>query len=160
MLAIALTGLIAIWFVPTVGAQRNAPPGNSQIDQYVETVPDPRGDRQAGPGAGGGGSGGPSAGIPAGTVAQLEQLGEEGRAAVEAANATAPKGASGRPRSGGDGVAGVAAQRGEGSGLRAVVEALSGTDGGGSGPLVPLLLAAVTVLGLAFVILRKRASQA
>jgi hypothetical protein len=65
----------------------NAPPGNSAIDQYLETVPDAGGASPPRPPAGGGSSAGA---LTAAQRARLDRLGPDGRTLVAAVDATSP----------------------------------------------------------------------
>src|SRR3954470_1588618 len=66
--------------------QTNAPPGNSAIDEYLETVPSATGNERPRPP---GSKGGPSVLTPS-QRAKLERLGPDGKALVAAVEATAP----------------------------------------------------------------------
>src|SRR5436190_15498987 len=85
-----LLALVALLLValplPSAVARTNAPPGNSAIDEYLETVPSATGNqRPRQPGS----KGGPSVLTPT-QRAQLEKLGPGGKALVAAIEATAP----------------------------------------------------------------------
>jgi len=108
-------GLIAILALPASAAAKGhthtiAPPGDSGVQQYVETIPTARGGQPTssvhrggsgsghsrggggGSGASGGGSGGGSAISPS-TQRALDSQGADGRAAAAVLSATAPTGA-------------------------------------------------------------------
>jgi hypothetical protein len=172
---------IAIALVLALGAPASAqarvhtiaPPGNSGVGQYLETVPTAGGAQPSNTvhpvvGAVGGsgprpGSGGPSGtgGSPAGgtispsTQRALAKRGPTGAAAAALAQATAPP----RPRHAEQGA--VSAVSGGGSSPAAsVLKTLTGSSSGsGLGPLLPSLLI-VSVLGAAGLALlrRRRAS--
>jgi hypothetical protein len=105
------------------------PPGNSEIDQYVESIPGACGNEKPSNGGGSsggsggsgasGGSGGSSGSgggaVPAATAAELASLGEDGLAAAALAEATSPS-ESGGGEDGSSGVSGA-----------------SGSDGGAAG---------------------------
>jgi hypothetical protein len=128
-----------------------APPGNAGVDEYLETVPDGRGnaplDRtRPAPRR-------PS--VPAATRRRLEGLGEDGARAAALAEA-------GSPRGGGRTVGGTAPPRGAlgragdgGSGLGVVLREAAGGGDGGMGVALPVLLV-VTLLGAAALALRRR----
>jgi hypothetical protein len=144
------------------GAQTEAPPGVSEVDQYTETLPGPGGnetlDRPDGGAAGGGDpdGGGPEQPILAPeTVQELERLGPEGRATAELAATTAPRG----DRGSNPALAAGGHDSGSPSGVGALVDALSGSDGEGMGILLPLILLAVAAAGIGFAVLRSRAGQ-
>lgn len=157
------------------------PPENSQIDQYLPSVPDDCGNSEVsrdpdngggGDGGGGGGDGGSSQLAPE-TAQQLEELGPAGQAAAELAVANAPEpagdGASSgngadpadaEGASGGPGSTGAqAAQAGEGSPFAALTSALGGGPGddGGMGFVLPLLLALTAGIGIGYIVWRRRA---
>jgi len=174
--------VIAILAFPSVAAAKNhtvAPPGNSAVQQYVETFPTANGGQPTnsvhhggGPGESGrsGGSGGPggSAGgsgsgasgssvIPAATQQALRSQGSEGRAAAAVLGATAPSGV-GHLRGGGSAKASAPASPGGGiSPTSAVVKALTGSgSGGGLGVLLPIILVSSLLLASVLGILRHR----
>ncbi len=69
------------------GASVTVPPGQSEADQYFETVPDGSGNSSLDS------AGRPRDALSKGQIAALEELGEDGVAAAEIAGATAPDGA-------------------------------------------------------------------
>ena len=127
-------------------------PGNSAIDEYLETVPGATGNqRPRAPGAGGGASGG--ALTPA-QRARLEQLGPDGRALADAVDATGP--ASARRDSKSKTPKPVPAAEGR-SPLSEVVAAAIGRDGGdGMGALLPAILLATLLGVIALIVMRRR----
>lgn len=163
-------GILIILLIPAAAGARVrtvAPPGNSAVNQYVESVPTagggrPTGTIHAGGSAGSGGSGP----VAPSTQHALAQQGADGLAASALARATAPaagarpsnrasstgsSGASGAgthsmPRAGGGGSSGVAA----------VLKTLTGSSShGGLGLLLPLILI-VTAIGSGVFALRRR----
>jgi hypothetical protein len=135
-------------------SDRIAPPGNAGVDEYLETIPGADGNR-------------PSARRPDETPAlsgsarwRLEALGDDGRAAAALADATAPpRPGAGRPATGGSGrPPGAGLERaGDGSGaVSAVVDRAFGTDDGGMGAALPLLLAASLAGAVALALARRR----
>jgi hypothetical protein len=142
-----------------------APPGNSEVNQYAETLPGGGGENTvnppgSGPGGGGGGNGngqgqGGAPVIPPQTQHQLEQLGPDGRAAAALAEANAPQPPA---RSGGGGAGGAGAGKGD-SVASAVTGALTGSDQGGMGAFLPIALFGVAGLGIGYALARRRARQ-
>lgn len=179
-----ITALVAlIVSAPAVARPRTiAPPGNSGVSQYVESIPTAAGGRptstitpsgggggggrrdrptstitQSG-GGGGGGRGGSSALSPANQAALVRQ-GSDGVQAAALARATAPaKTAAASHRGAVTGVrphAPVAAGSGP-SPATALVKALTGSaSGGGLGPLLPVILV-VSAVGAGLLALRRR----
>lgn len=151
-----------------------APPGNSGVDQYFETVPGAGCNQSSGPGGshhGGGGS------LPNGTGRQLAAQGAAGRAVQRLVAATGtnpasstaghPRGSTAGPRHnnrpGSNREPGSHSQLPAANG-RNLFSALlhpivSGSTSGGGGILLPLFLAAVLVLALATLVRRRRLSS-
>jgi hypothetical protein len=79
-----------------------APPGNSGVDQYFETIPGASCNQPgSGPGSGNGGHAGHGGGsLPAATKHQLTSEGAAGQAVQRLVAATAPAGAGSRSRGG------------------------------------------------------------
>ena len=149
-----------------------APPGNSAVSHYLESVPTASGSRPAstihvgGGGSGGSGGGGGGAGssspVPATTQQALARQGSDGLAAAALARATAPITAA--PPAGHRGMpsatSGAAPTSGAGSGSSAVatlVNALTGgSSQGGLGPLLPIILVASAIAAVALAAVRRR----
>jgi hypothetical protein len=144
------------------------PPGNSAATQYTETLPAAGGEeahRTNGQGEKAG-KGGESA-VPASTAAELQELGPEGKAALELAKAGAPKqskhqkkkkdGATspGSPPGSGSGGGGSSASGGS-SAVGEVLGGAAGTSSGGLGFLQPLILATIVVIAGAYFLRRRR----
>lgn len=169
---------IAIALVLALGAPASAqarvhtiaPPGNSGVGQYLETVPTAGGAqpsntvhplvgtaRGSGPNSGAGGTGGSPGGDPLSpsTRRDLAKRGPAGAAAAALAQATAPtatRGAGAGARS--------AVSGGGASPATSVLKSLTGSSSGsGLGPLLPSLLV-LSLLGAALlaVLRRRRAS--
>lgn len=175
-------GLIALLLLTTPSgasaANRTiAPPGNSAVGQYVESVPTATGGRPTntihphsgsfgGPGGSSGGPGGSSGGpggslgsqggsssglgagvIPARAARALSARGRAGRSAAELAVATAPH----RAKASGNGGVGS-------SPASSVAKALtgSGSSGPGLGVLLPVILVGSAIAGGAISIARRR----
>jgi hypothetical protein len=138
-----------------------APPGNSGVSQYLETIPTAGGGQPTNSvhplagGVGAGGSGGPGStggnggsgavvNIAPSTQRALAKKGPDGVAAAALAQATAPRGGSSNASDRGAAAASSApaASTDDGSSPTAsVFKALTGsTGGGGAGPLLPIVL--------------------
>jgi hypothetical protein len=159
--AALLLSLALIAFAAPAQAQQQqvAPPGNSAIDQYLETVPGADGntplDQNAGaPGAARGGS----PGLSPAAKRELESLGPEGKAASRLYDASlrgqpAPTAAA-RSAAQADPVR--RADDGD-SGVPAVLDGILADDlDAGMGALLPLLLAGSLVAAIAAGALRRR----
>jgi hypothetical protein len=157
--ALILTlGAVSLALPGQVLAASIAPPGKAGADQYFETLPSSGGN--VAPPAGAGGNSGSSSGALArigngrAGASGLAHLGPDGTAAAVLAVATAPTPA---PRRGHG--AGPAGASGAGaSTASALTHVLTGSDSGGLGIVLPLLLATTVIaaLGLAGARLRRR----
>ena len=171
-----LTALLALLAIPATATAQQAPPPTSELDQYIPTYPDAKGDKELGGGDRGGGGGGGGGGeggddgtggggtdaVPPETDAELRSSGPSGEAAAEFAQGTpSGDGQSEETRPRGDGGDG-------GSVLAAIARALVGdstrassgdsagdSSGGGMGVLLPLLLAVIAVGGVLYVLRRR-----
>jgi len=128
--------------------QTNAPPGNSAIDEYLETIPGATGNQRPRQPAAGGGSA--SGVLTKAQRARLERLGPDGTVLADAVDATAP--APTAPKST------AAPLSGDGrSPLSEVLDAAAGRDGGGGmGILLPAILLATLLGVIALVVMRRR----
>ncbi len=158
MLRVTLWVLAAIALFAVVpgsaAALPQVPPGNSEVDQYLPTVPGPGGDKPLG--GGGGASRGSS--LPPSTVAKLQAAGPDGAAAVAAAEQSDPsRGAAAAGGGGGSGASGSSGSAGSAhkSVGGAVVDALSDGNSGGMGIFLPFLLCAVAAAG-GYAVARRR----
>lgn len=125
----------------------NAPPGNSAIDEYLETVPGATGNQR--PRAPGGGS--MAAALTPARRARLERLGPDGKALVGVIDATSPARTPIRKRS-----TAPAAAHGR-TPLREVIDAAAGRDdGAGMGVVLPAILLASLLSVVALVVARRR----
>jgi hypothetical protein len=123
--------------------------GNSEIDQYLESVPGACGDQRP---EGGEPETDRAGSVPPSAAAALEALGPDGSAAAALAEATS---APDRDADPGDRAESAASD--SPSGAAAVGQALSGSaDDGGLGWLLPLILGLVAAGGAALVIVRRR----
>jgi len=147
--------IAAVLVVPAtaVGQRTNAPPGNSGIDEYLETVPGATGNKvPRNPG-----SKGRSALTPA-QRARLERLGRDGRSVAAVVDATTPRS---ERKGGGAGSRTTPLPDAAGrSPLDKAVESLGGSDNGdGLGVLLPAILLAALLGTLALVLLRRRSAS-
>src|SRR5215213_3746951 len=171
---VAMLAAMAVASAPTAGAkpcgsQNNVPPGNSEVDQYSETVPGDCGNQPSPtPSA----DDDPAGSIPAGTLSQLEKLGADGRAAaLLTAAADREDGLAGVGGGGGGGggagagggestdlpagqISSPADESDEGGLLDALGDALSGD--GGLGWIVPVLLLVIVALAIATYLRQRR----
>jgi len=162
--------LLALAAVPAVaGAQDpqvNAPPGNSGIDEYLETVPGAEGNRPARPGGVGNGpgkpgqpgsNGGGSRAVPPAVRRELERT-AEGRKALALAESGAPsERAAGRTGAAGLQPSQAQDQAPGGGPLSAIAKSLTGSEGDGLGLGLPLLLlGSALTIGLLATLRRRR----
>lgn len=166
----ALAGSLLIFAAPAAAkpCDPQRPGGNSEIAQYLETIPGPCGDQPIGgngtgdPGTSSGpGSGSSAAGLPPATLSRLESLGPEGAQAAGFAQATNPGGggAQGSGGSSSSAESGTTSDDG-GSLLSALERLLTGNDasasgGQGLGTWLPILLVAVLLGGFATLAVRR-----
>lgn len=142
--SVVVAAVIGLALPSTALAQQTiAPPGKSGADQYFETLPSAKGNvAPPSGGAGAGGSGGAS-------IRSLERLGRDGQAAGALAAATTPPGGS---RGTGNGAA-TANSR---SPLGTLTHVLDGSDAGGIGIALPILLFASLALAIFLALFRLR----
>lgn len=140
----ALVALLLLALPATAPAQTNAPPGNSAIDQYLETVPGATGNQvPRKPGTG-------KRILTPEQRAELERLGPDGKILADAIEATAPPAPESRQRIDVDGVEGR-------SPVEAILDAVAGGDGGeGMGIFLPLILLGSLIGVIVLVLLRRR----
>jgi hypothetical protein len=168
-----LVCLAALAFPAGAGAVRCAPPGNSEVDQYYETIPGSS-CNEAPPGSAGPGGvhGGSSGSLSPASSGQLAAQGDGGRAVQRFVLATAPPIAASVPSrpTGAGGPTGAARSRPRGStaAARALAPAasgqspisgllkpiMSGSNPSGSGPLLPILFGAALLLAIVVVLRR------
>ena len=172
-LALAVFAALALALPASAQAQKtNAPPGNSAIDEYLETVPTASGNRP--PNAPGARQ--HSSTLTGAQRRQLEQSGTEGKQLEALVDATAPAPATTAPvdaphaSSGGHTPTGAStpaplptreaierAQDSAPSPLKATLAAaVSANDGGGLGIFFPVILLASLVGMIALAVLRRR----
>jgi hypothetical protein len=162
---VTLACAVAVTFPSGAIAASCAPPGNSGVDQYFETVPGAGCNKSAIPGSGGGGQGGHGSGLSPSTSRQLASQGPAGRAVAQLVATTGPgaagsSGATGKPGTK-PGSAGNAIPSGNGSNpISALLRPLvHGTGAGGTGLLLPLILVATLAAALgaaAWGVIRRR----
>lgn len=165
---IATLVLLATLALPAVGAAASkVPPGVSGANQYTETLPGPGGNTRAGDD----GSGKtPAQAVGKRNAAKLEALGAEGRAAAQLAAETAPAGNAGGGQGGTVQGGGAQGQASGGSGSNASgssrldqvlsqVTGTGGSDSGGMGLLLPLLIAAALLMAAVYAFNRRRTAR-
>jgi hypothetical protein len=154
--ALILTlGAVSLALPGQVLAASIAPPGKAGADQYFETLPSSGGNVAPPTGNGSTGSGTLTRiGQGRQGAAGLTHLGHDGVAAAALAAATAPTPAAHRGPAGASG----ALAPGGASTASALSHVLTGSDSGGLGIVLPLLLATsvIAALGLAGARLRRR----
>jgi hypothetical protein len=165
----ALAGSLLIFAAPAAAkpCDPQRPGGNSEIAQYLETIPGPCGDQPIGgngtgdPGtSSGAGSGSSAAGLPPATLSRLESMGPEGAQAAGFAQATNPGGGGAQGSASSSAEGGTTSDDG-GSLLSALERLLTGSDasasggGAGLGTWLPILLVAVLLGGFATLAVRR-----
>jgi hypothetical protein len=161
-----LTALVALaLLLPSAAAaqapQTNAPPGNSAIDEYLETVPSATGNK---PPPRRGGDGEATGALTSAQRKQLDALGPDGRQLAAVVDSTGPAPAHRSTTRGGTTTgAAVESSTGEVAGaqarspLRAALAAAVGPhDGEGMGALLPVILLASLLGVMAIAVLRRR----
>ncbi len=147
-MALVVLALMAPVAARAQAPQTNAPPGNSAIDEYLETVPGASGSVRPRPPAQ---NRGPGPLTPA-ERARLERLGPDGKTVADAVDATAANATKSSP-----GKLDVPAGAGR-SPVREVLDAVGGNDGGsGMGLVLPAILIAALLAAITLVLLRRRA---
>lgn len=140
--------MLGVLPTPAVAAmQTTAPPGNSAIDEYLETVPTPRGDA---PPRKPGESGRPI--LTPSQRAELEAAGPDGETLARVLDATAPEASS--AASAASSTASAAAAPAAGNGRSPVAASLAATTGTDERSALGLLLPAIllaTLLGIALI---------
>jgi len=145
-----LVALVLFMPAAAVAQETNAPPGNSAIDEYLETVPSASGNTVPRPPAAGGGD---STLTPA-QRARLERLGEDGRTLANVVEATSPRKPKEQTPLAGD--AGVP----DATGRSPLGEVLSVAGGeGGMGVFLPAILLGSLLTAIALVVLRRRSAS-
>jgi hypothetical protein len=147
--ALVVTGALAV-LPAAADAVYYAPAGKAGANEYVETLPASGGN--VAPPAGGTSSGSTLTQSSAAKAAKrkLKRLGSDGKAAVQFADATAPK-----PLLPPHQQSGTALSPG-GSALTGFLHVIGGSDSGGIGAFMPLLLAFGLGAAVAFSVVRVR----
>ena len=144
-----ICGVLISLSLPATALAGVIPPGNSAADQYSETFPSAGGGETSSPP--GSSNASPEKSLGNQTAQDFAGAGPDGQAAADLAAATAPK--QGNPQ--GSAADREAGKSGGGSGesgpLQVAQHAVGGSDSGGMGLLLPLILAA-TVLGFGTVL--------
>jgi hypothetical protein len=147
--------MMLLAFAPVAGAIVLEPPGKAGANQYSETIPTAGGNTTPPQGAGTPPAGGgtlATLGRGRAGEARLARRGSDGRAAAALAAATAPPGTATPPnaRTSSNAAANAVLAPHSNSPLSTILRALTGSDNGGIGALLPLLLAATlaAVVGL------------
>jgi hypothetical protein len=157
LLSVAIcVGLLASLSSAALAQDTNAPPGNSGVDQYLETVPEAGGNRPTGDRK--------SARLPARTVKSLRKAGADGEAVANLVASSGPATAKRQPaRSKGErkqtsNTRSDATERPRKVPGTIAAPTLGGSGPGGMGVLLPVLLGLSTV-GALLLVLRRRRSQ-
>ncbi len=147
MLLAVLAGSAWTAGAATAGEKIYAPPGKAGSSQYAEVIPSSGGNVST-PALGGGGNTTPTqiSALGAGRIGvkRLSKLGKAGAGAAQFAQVTAPvrlPAARATPRRGVQGTTSTLGNGTAGSALTALTDLLGGSDAGGIGVLLPLLLA-------------------
>jgi hypothetical protein len=158
-----LAALVALALIASPAAasaqtqKTNAPPGNSAIDEYLETVPAASGNSRPRPPASGGGS---SSSLTAAERARLEKAGPDGKTLADAIEATSPDRGTG-PGAGSGSPSAGSVSAGEGrSPISQVFDVAAGRDGGGGmGMLLPAILLASLLGFITLAVMRRRSAS-
>jgi hypothetical protein len=154
-----ITALLALALLAPAGAaaqspQTNAPPGNSAIDEYLETVPTAGGD--ATPRPPGAATGGEQV-LTQAQRAALERQGPDGKALADVVDATAPsRGAVKGTHAQAEPVASGSHDSGRSPLTSTVSAAFGADDGRGLGVGLPLILLSSLLGVIALAVLRRR----
>jgi hypothetical protein len=146
-----LTIVLAAALVAVVAPSMALGQSNAGIDEYTEEVPGAGGGNPTHGGGGGGED--PSTGGPLSPaeVSSLEELGADGAAAAELAQASGPRDDGGTP--------GVAASPDDSSGVADVVGDLAGDSDEGIGIMLPVVLALTLLAAVGFVLVRRHGGR-
>jgi hypothetical protein len=153
-IALVLVVAGSLGWAPAAAAKKiYAPPGKAGTSEYAETLP-AAGGNVATPAMGGGNpTGAELSKLGAGRAGatKLSKLGKAGQSAAAFARATAPVAAPATTSS-----SITAADQNSGSALSGLLHLLGGSDSGGIGVFLPLLLAFGLGAAVAFGVLRRR----
>jgi hypothetical protein len=140
-------------------AQSPLPPEQSGANQYTEALPGAGGNEPTGT-VGVGRGGPPGKAIGKQNAEKLEQLGPEGQAAAELAAEAAPAAAASSPAKGSPSGGNPEGRTDPDGASRSgqILSQLAGSDSGGMGPLLPLVIVLAAGAAVAFLVLRRRAT--
>lgn len=154
LLSAAIVALVLLTVPQAATAQSpstNAPPGNSAIDEYLETVPGATGNQTPRRSSDGSESG--RAALTRAQRERLERAGPDGEALANLVETTSPAAKS--PQSDGPATAPEAGRSPAGE----VVGAATGQGGGGGmGFVLPAILLASLLAAIAVIVMRRRSS--
>jgi hypothetical protein len=154
-ISIAIGIVLILSLASPAGAAQVAPPGNSGVNQYSETLPGAGGDQPSSDPGGGGGAGNRGSSLSPKAKRALEEQGPTGAAVAGLASRTAPQIA----RSGDIGRGRDSAGSSDGkSAFGAGVDQLAG-DSGGMGIALPIILLLSLIGAIAVFVLRRRNEQ-
>ena len=173
--ALALVALLVLPATAVGKGRTLAPPGNSGVSQYVESVPTAGGGQpsnsvhpitgaagHSGSGRGGGPGSGAGGAIPTATQRALNQQGADGRSAAALAVATAPRSSGGQGgTTGGTESASSSSATPHATGsspVSSVFKALTGSSssGAGLGVLLPIILIVCALVLSVVAVVRRR----
>jgi hypothetical protein len=145
-------------------AKTVAPPGNSGVSQYLETIPTAQGGRPSATVNSGGNASGGQGALSAATERAFAKQGAIGVQAAALVNATAPSPAGSRSSHKGTATLAPSASQGPppsggigDSAASSVAKALTGSSSGsGLGWLLPAILASLAIAGGAVALIRRR----
>jgi len=144
-LLLSTAAALALTVTPAHGQAVNAPPGNSGVDEYLETIPGVQGPRPTDRATSG-------RRLPSGVRRELAESGATGRELADVAEATAPPPASAARREG-DRYGGVPRNERRAdpgpSALDTAADVVTGGQPGGMGVLLPAFLLGTLVIGAA-----------
>jgi hypothetical protein len=150
--ALALLVTCALAVMPaTAEAVYYAPAGKAGANEYVETLPAAGGNVAPPPGGTPTGSTLTQSSVAKAATHKLKRLGASGLAAVQFADATAPKAVVSPPHKRSETVVSP-----NGSALTGFLHVIGGSDSGGIGAFMPLLLAFGLGAAVAFSVVRVR----
>lgn len=157
LLVLSLVAALALPTFASAQAETVAPPGNSALDEYLQTVPGPSGDKRLGK---------PRAELSPSARQRLERRGKNGKALAAIVEGTSERPRTPPRESATPAIAGVVGSPPPRAVVgspppRAVADAATGdVDGDGLGLLLPGLLLSSALGIAALVILRRRSSKA
>jgi hypothetical protein len=155
-ISIAIGSLLILSLASSAGAAQVAPPGNSGVNQYSETLPGAGGDQPSSDSGGGGAEGNQGSSLSPKAQRALQEHGPTGAAVAGLASQTAPQvansGAQNRSHDSRE-------SGGGGSALGAGVDQLSGSETSGMGVALPIIILLSLIGAIAVFVLRRRNEQ-